>query len=76
MVVDALGGVAVYPVKPEYTFSTDDTTCYVFEGTESGKDKWTLVSTDSIKRRLLVTAGEHQASMGSGNLLRFVLGRG
>ncbi len=50
MVVDALGGVAVYPVKPEYTFSTDDTTCYIFEGKESGKDKWTLVSTDSIKR--------------------------
>eukprot|EP00985_Skeletonema_marinoi_P025838 scaffold19360_cov223-Skeletonema_marinoi.AAC.1 len=50
MVVEALGGVSVYPVKPEYIYSTDDTTCYIFEGKVNGKDKWTLVSNDSIRK--------------------------
>ncbi|KAL7498904.1 hypothetical protein ACHAWT_008594 [Skeletonema menzelii] len=49
MVEEALGGVAVFPVKPEYIFSTDDTTCYIFEGKVDGKDKWTLVTNDSIR---------------------------
>ncbi len=49
MVVNALG-VSVYPVKPEYIYSTDDTTCYIFEGEYKGKDKWTLVTNDSIRK--------------------------
>lgn len=48
MVQDALG-VSVYPVKPEYIYSTDDTTCYIFEGKVDGQDKWTLVTNESIR---------------------------
>jgi hypothetical protein len=48
LVQDALG-VSVYPVKPEYIYSTDDTTCYIFEGKVNGQDKWTLVTNESIR---------------------------
>jgi len=34
MISKALGGVPVYPVHPAYVLSTDDTTLFVFEGTD------------------------------------------
>ena len=38
----------MFPVKPEYVFSTDDTVNYIFEGTEQKKDLFRLVSSSAI----------------------------
>ncbi|KAL7552482.1 hypothetical protein ACHAWF_015738 [Thalassiosira exigua] len=43
-------GCNVYPVRPEYIFSTDDTTEYIFEGTASKKPRFVLVSKSTIRK--------------------------
>jgi len=41
----------VYPVRPEYIFSTDDTTEYTYEGTKTKTVQFVLTSKASISRR-------------------------
>ena len=43
-------GCPIYPVKPEYMYSTDDTVVYVFEGKGREREHFRLVSTKSIAK--------------------------
>ena len=51
MVSKALGNVPVRPVRPELITSTDDTTVFIYEGTQDGKDVWKLCTKSSLDRR-------------------------
>jgi len=44
-------GCPVYPVRPEYIFSSDETTEYIYEGTKTKTDQFVLTSKKSIAKR-------------------------
>ena len=50
MVSDVFG-CPVYAVRPEYIFSSDETTQYTYEGTRTKADQFVLTSKDSIAKR-------------------------
>ena len=52
MVSKALG-VAVFPVLPQYIYSTDDTTEYIYEGTKKDTPTFVLTSKKSSRKRAL-----------------------
>ena len=42
--------VPVFPVRPEYLLTTDDTVEYIFEGKGQEQDQFRLCSTKSLKK--------------------------
>jgi len=50
MVSDALG-TAVFPILPQYIYSTDDTTEYIYEGTKHSTPKFVLTTKKSISEK-------------------------
>ncbi len=49
--VSAAWGTSVYPVLPELIVSTDDTTEYIFEGTQNKEPMFVLATKMSIGKR-------------------------
>jgi hypothetical protein len=49
--VSAAWGASVYPVLPELIVSTDDTTEYIFEGTQNKEPMFVLATKMSIGKR-------------------------
>jgi hypothetical protein len=47
----ARSGVPCYPIHPDLTFSTDESTEFIFEGSSNKQDKFLLVSRESLKRK-------------------------
>ena len=41
----------VYPLQPQYIYSTDDTVVYIYEGLGQKKEKFRLISTDSLNKQ-------------------------
>ena len=44
-------GIDMFPVQPQYLYSTDDTTEYIYEGTKKDTPKFVLTSKKSISER-------------------------
>ena len=44
-------GTPVYPIPPQYIYSSDDTTVYTFDGTAKGKEEFVLVTKSSLAKR-------------------------
>ena len=48
MVRESYGNVDIFPIKPKYIFSTDDTVVYIFEGYTEDNDKFMLVRNKAL----------------------------